>query len=77
MPAFQHWRRAKVGRRLRLFFRFDSKAKVIIFARVNDEQALRSAGSRSDPYAVFKKMLHRGHPLAGWDEIWCRISIVH
>lgn len=31
-PAFRHWRRAKIGRRFRLFFRFDSKSKVIIFA---------------------------------------------
>lgn len=65
-PAFRHWRRAKIGRRFRLFFRFDSKAKVIVFAWVNDEQTLRSAGSRSDPYAVFKKMLHRGHPPDDW-----------
>ena len=64
--AFRHWRRAKVGLRFRLFFRFDSKAKVIVFAWVNDEQTLRSAGSRSDPYAVFQKMLHRGHPPDDW-----------
>jgi toxin YhaV len=31
-PAFRHWRRAKIGRRFRLFFRFDSKARIIIFA---------------------------------------------
>ncbi|GAB7081899.1 type II toxin-antitoxin system YhaV family toxin [Megalodesulfovibrio paquesii] len=65
-PAFRHWCRVKVGRRFRLYFRFDSNSKVIIFAWANDEQPLRSAGSRSDPYAVFQKMLHRGHPPAGW-----------
>ena len=26
--AFRYWRRAKIGRRFRLFFRFDSKSKV-------------------------------------------------
>ena len=31
-PAYRHWRRAKIGRRFRLFFRFDSKAKAIVFA---------------------------------------------
>jgi toxin YhaV len=31
-PAFRHWRRAKIGRRFRLFFRFDSKTRIIIFA---------------------------------------------
>ncbi len=48
-PAYRHWRRAKIGRRFRLFFRYDSKAKAIVFAWVNDEQTLRSAGSKSDP----------------------------
>jgi len=63
---YRHWRRAKIGRRFRLFFRYDSKAKVIIFAWVNDEHTLRSAGSKSDPYAVFQKMLERGNPPDGW-----------
>lgn len=35
-PAFRHWRRAKIGRRFRLFFRFDSKTRIIIFAWVID-----------------------------------------
>jgi toxin YhaV len=61
-PDYRHWRRAKLGRRYRLFFRYDSKAKVIVYAWVNDEQTLRSAGSTSDPYAVFEKMLGRGNP---------------
>lgn len=52
-PAFRHWRRAKIGRRFRLFFRFDSKARIIIYAWVNDENTLRSSGSKSDPYSVF------------------------
>lgn len=64
--AYRHWRRAKLGRRFRLFFRYDSKAKVIVFAWVNDEHTLRSAGSKSDPYAVFQKMLDRGNPPDGW-----------
>jgi toxin YhaV len=64
--AFRHWRRAKIGRRFRLFFRFDSKTKIIIFAWVNDENTLRSSGSKGDPYAVFQKMLQRGHPPDDW-----------
>jgi len=66
-PAFRHWRRAKIGRRFRLFFRFDSRTKIIIFAWVNDENTLRSSGSKSDPYVVFQKMLQRGHPPDDWD----------
>lgn len=65
-PAFRHWRRAKIGRRFRLFFRFDSQSRVIIYAWVNDENTLRSAGSKNDPYAVFQKMLQRGHPPDDW-----------
>ena len=65
-PAFRHWRRAKIGRRFRLFFRFDSKSKIIIFAWVNDENTLRSSGSKNDPYAVFQRKLDKGHPPDDW-----------
>ena len=68
-PAHRHWRRAKIGRRFRLFFRYDSKAKVIVYAWVNDEQTLRSSGSKSDPYAVFEKMLGRGNPPDEWSAL--------
>ena len=64
--TFRHWRRAKLGRRFRLFFRFDSKTRVILFAWVNDENTLRSSGSKSDPYTVFQRMLERGHPPDDW-----------
>lgn len=64
--AFRHWRRAKIERRFGLFYRYDSKAKVIIYAWVNDEQTLRSSGSKSDPYAVFAKMLGRGNSPDDW-----------
>lgn len=68
-PAFRHWRRARIGRRFRLFFRFDSKTRIIIFAWVNDEHTLRSSGSRTDPYVVFQKMLKSGHPPDSWDAL--------
>jgi toxin YhaV len=63
---FRHWRRAKIGRRFRLFVRFDSKTRIILFAWVNDENTLRSSGSKSDPYVVFQRMLERGHPPDDW-----------
>ena len=37
-PAFRHWRRAKLGRRFRLFFRFDSKTRIIIFMATMEAQ---------------------------------------
>lgn len=67
--AYRHWLRAKIGRRFRLFFRYDSKAKVIIFVWVNDERTLRSSGNKSDPYAIFQKMLDRGNPPDDWDAL--------
>ena len=67
--VYRHWRRAKIGRRFRLFFRYDSKSKVIVYAWVNDENTLRSAGSKSNPYAVFEKMLGRGNPPDDWDTL--------
>ena len=45
----RQWFRAKFHQRYRLFFRFSSKEKVIVYAWVNDEGTLRKAGSRSDP----------------------------
>ena len=63
---FRHWRRAKIGQRFRLFFRFDSKTRIIIFAWVNDDSTLRASGSKKDPYAVFQRMLERGHPPDDW-----------
>jgi len=67
--AYRHWRRAKIGRRFRLFFRYDSKAKIIIYAWVNDTQTLRSSGSQSNPYAVFQKMLERDNPPHDWESL--------
>ena len=63
---YRHWRRAKIGQRFRLFFRFDSKSRVIIFAWINDEHTLRAAGSKNDPYVVCQRMLGRGHPPDDW-----------
>ena len=66
---YRHWRRAKIGRRFRLFFRYDSKAKLIIYAWVNDEQTLRSAYSKTDSYAVFQKMLEQGNLPNDWAKL--------
>ena len=65
-PHFRHWRRARIGRRFRLFFRYDTKARVIVYAWMNDERTLRSSGSRTDPYTVFARMLARGDPPDDW-----------
>jgi toxin YhaV len=65
--AHKHWFRAKFGNgRFRLFFRYDSNAKVIIFAWVNDETTLRTYGGKTDAYMVFKGMLEDGNPPDDW-----------
>lgn len=68
-PDFRHWRRAKIGRRFRLFFRYDSRSRIIVYAWVNDDNSLRSAGGKNDPYTVFRKMLSRGNPPDDWDTL--------
>ena len=62
----RHWRRARTGRRFRLFLRYDTRAKVIVYAWVIDQSMLRSSGSRTDPYTLFARMLARGQPPDDW-----------
>lgn len=66
---YRHWSRAKFGQRFRLFFRYDSRARIIIFAWVNDDTTLRARGSKSDPYTVFRAMLNRGNPPDCWNDL--------
>jgi toxin YhaV len=66
----KHWFRAKFGgQRFRLFFRYDSKSKILIYAWVNDSDNLRTYGSKNDAYAVFRKMLDRGTPPDDWNAL--------
>lgn len=63
---YRHWFRAKFFGRFRLFFRYDSRARIIVYAWVNDEHSLRQRGGRSDPYEVFRRMLASGNPPNEW-----------
>lgn len=66
----KHWFRGKTGNgRYRLFYRFKSSARLIVYAWVNDEESLRTRGSTTDGYAVFNAMLERGHPPDDWDAL--------
>ena len=67
---YTHWYRAKTGGgRIRLFYRFNSTARIILYAWVNDENTLRSYGKRDDAYAVFAKMLNAGNPPNDWNDL--------
>ena len=65
----KHWFRAKFFQQYRLFFRFNSTAKVIVLAWVNDEQTLRAYGSKADAYATFRGMLDGGNPPDDFDAL--------
>ena len=60
---YTNWRRVKKGmpNRYRLFFRFaSSPVRLIVYVWFNDQDTLRKAGSKTDVYEVFKRMLARG-----------------
>jgi toxin YhaV len=60
---YGNWRRVKKGMpdRYRLFFRFASNPiKLIVYVWFNDEYTLRKAGSKTDVYEAFRRMLLRG-----------------
>jgi toxin YhaV len=61
-PGNRHWFRAKFHGRYRLFYRFSSQDRVIIYVWINDETSLRKEGSKTDPYVRFKAMLETGDP---------------
>lgn len=66
----KHWFRAKFGGgRFRLFFRYRSDIRVVVYAWINDEETLRTYGRRTDAYAVFSRMLDAGNPPDSWDEL--------
>jgi toxin YhaV len=66
----RHWFRAKTGNgRYRLFYRFQSSARIIVLVWVNDDSSLRTYGSRTDAYAVFAHMLDQGNPPDSWDSL--------
>ena len=66
----KHWFRAKFGNgRYRLFFRFRTRERILLFAWVNDENTLRRYGSSTDAYATFRGMLGNGNPPDSWDDL--------
>ena len=68
-PHRLHWRRAKFNQRFRLFFRFQSQGRVIVYGWLNDETSLRSRGARNDVYAIFEQRLKSGDPPDSWDDL--------
>ncbi len=64
-----HWYRAKFYQQFRLFFRFDSRAKIIVYAWVNDSNSKRAYESKNDAYLIFQKMLKQNRPPSDWEDL--------
>ena len=47
----------------------DGMRNILVYGWVNDENTLRSYGSKTDAYVVFKKMLESGKVPNSWDEL--------
>ncbi len=75
----RHWFRVKFFQQYRLFFRYHAQTKIIVFARVNDENTKRAYESNDDAYRVFRKMLESGHPPDDWDSLLAqaRAHMIH
>jgi toxin YhaV len=65
----KQWFRAKFHGRYRLFFRFSTQHRAIVYVWMSSEKTLRKAGARSDLYALFATMLESGNPPADFDEL--------
>ena len=65
----KHWFRAKFFQQYRLFFRFHSQSRIIVYAWVNDEASKRAYSSKTDAYRVFERMLASGRPPNDWNAL--------
>ncbi|ACK73897.1 conserved hypothetical protein (plasmid) [Gloeothece citriformis PCC 7424] len=66
---YKHWFRAKFFQQYRLFFRYHTESKIIVFVWVNDEKSKRAYESNTDAYRIFKKMLESGNPPDDWNDL--------
>ena len=61
--------------RYRLFFRFSSAYRSIVFIWINDENSLRTYGASTDAYATFQRMIERGTPPDDLDQLLRRRAV--
>jgi toxin YhaV len=71
---YTHWFRAVFFQQYRLFFRYSSDDKTIIYVWVNDDRSRRAYGSRTDAYGVFRRMLAAGNPPDTWDQLLGQVT---
>lgn len=75
-PEHRTWKRAKFLQQFRLFFRYDTKSKIIIYGWVNDEGTKRAYSSKTDAYRIFQKRLDAGDPPTDWNDLIRRATSV-
>ena len=68
----RQWFRVKFHERYRLFFRFSTQERAIVYVWMNNEDTLRKRGSKTDAYAVFESMLESGEPPKSFDDLLAR-----
>ncbi|WP_372922728.1 type II toxin-antitoxin system YhaV family toxin [Roseovarius sp.] len=73
-PEHRAWKRAKFLQQFRLFFRYDTKSRIIIYGWVNDESTKRAYGSKTDAYRIFQKRLTAGDPPTDWNDLMTRAA---
>jgi toxin YhaV len=66
---YRHWLRAKFRQQYRVFFRYSTRSQAIVYAWVNDDETLRSYGSKTDAYVFFRKLLESGKVPNNWIEL--------
>ena len=71
----KHWFRAKFFQQYRLFFRFHSQSRIIVYAWVNDEATKRAYSSKTDAYRVFERMLASGRPPNDWNALLAQAKV--
>lgn len=73
---YRTWKRAKFLQQFRLFFRYDTKSKIIVYGWVNDQDPKRAYASKSDAYRIFQKRLAAGAPPTDWSDLMKRAAPV-
>lgn len=66
---YKHWFQAKFFQQYRLFFRYHTQHRIILYAWVNDTRSLRAYGTKTDAYRVFQNMLKAGNPPDNWNAL--------
>ena len=66
--AQRHWRRAKFFQQVRLFFRFHTRSRLIVWGWVNDTDTKHAYGSKTDAYraALTSAPAHWCAPPQSW-----------